>query len=454
MAKMTLMFLCISSAAEAAAANKFLMADTGAVHHDVQSNRVNAHDHFASFVQEHSREYKPGSEEYDTRLSLFSERLASVQQQNSRPDRTWTATINKYADWTKDELKVLRGYKRVPRRRYAQQEMSLLGTGVRISVNLTLPKDVSWANLSAFQVENVVDQGICGSCWAIAAAETLRAHAELNSHDRVFSTQQILSCTQNPNECGGEGGCDGATGELAMEYLLKAPLLLTEKDFRYVGQGPDLIACPSGMQSPLEKYSLDLGALSSSTSGTASSPRIMQSSAPASFVREAEASAAASIGLMSYRKLEENRLMPLMQALYEQGPVLLSVFASTKWSMYSSGVIDACGLKDVTIDHAVVLIGYGEDTTIDPANPLLFWHILNSWGADWGENGTIRLLRRVDEEQHCGMDNDPLAGTGCALGPNKAPDQVRVCGSCGILYDNVVPVFRLSSTGLLHKMRR
>ncbi|CAK9105406.1 unnamed protein product [Durusdinium trenchii] len=135
-------------------------------------------------------------------------------------------------------------------------------------------------------------------------------------------------------------------------------------------------------------------------------------------------------GLRGWQRLPVNRYEPLLRAVYERGPVGVSV-AARSWHLYSAGVFDYCD-QDAVIDHAVTLIGFGRD----PKSSEKFWLIQNSWGHHWGEGGRIRLLREEDESR-CGWDRQPEKGTAC----KGDPAQVRVCGMCGILYDSVVPHF-------------
>merc|ERR1719313_2202464 len=57
----------------------------------------------------------------------------------------------------------------------------------------------------------------------------------------------------------------------------------------------------------------------------------------------------------------------------------------------------------VKVDHAVLMIGWGEEVSKekDPVTKLEkktpYWVVQNSWGSDWGENGTIRMIRGENE---------------------------------------------------------
>lgn len=172
-------------------------------------------------------------------------------------------------------------------------------------------------------------------------------------------------------------------------------------------------------------------------------------------------------GMHGYKMLERNKEQPLLMALYQHGPVATST-AAGNWFEYSRGIFDGCP-KDVVVDHAVTLYGFGEQRVhSEPLMPILtssrgespkfeaksnvkmYWLIRNSWGRSWGEEGFIRMLRYGDgkDDAHCGTDTDNAAGTGCK-GDAKT---VTVCGMCGFLWDSVVPHFHpvTSSDGSKH----
>jgi len=252
----------------------------------------------------------------------------------------------------------------------------------------------------------------------------IRAHSELFQEEHFCSIEQILSCTPNPQHCGGDGGCKGATAELGIGYVVRKGCVSTP-NWRYAMK-EESERCPSVETSFAERVAGDFDGHSTALIDEAS-----------------EAALGLSIGLRGYTKLPENQLAPVMLAIVERGPVAVSIAANSQWSLYKSGIMEACH-KDAVINHAVTLVGFGTGRSEEEAGQR-YWQIQNSWGPDWGEGGFLRLERGSNEEEaaYCGVDRKPHDGSGCAGGP----PEVRVCGSCGILYDTVVPDFALSSRG-------
>ncbi|KDO19127.1 hypothetical protein SPRG_14959 [Saprolegnia parasitica CBS 223.65] len=86
----------------------------------------------------------------------------------------------------------------------------------------------------------------------------------------------------------------------------------------------------------------------------------------------------------------QNSYDDVMKAL-QNGPLSISIDASgAGFRHYGSGIYDAsdCKSDGVTVDHAVMLMGYGAT-----AGGELYWIVRNSWGTMWGENGQMRMKR-------------------------------------------------------------
>mmetsp|Transcript_562 Transcript_562/g.1125 ORF Transcript_562/g.1125 Transcript_562/m.1125 type:complete len:419 (-) Transcript_562:61-1317(-) len=381
--------------------------------------------HFLSFMQRYGRTYEQDSEEFSQRLYIFSRNMAEVDAHNDRPERQWTAAINEFADRTETELAQLRGWRggALPSSLRAQQQRpSRAGsTFLKQSAKATvLPRDFSnWTRLKSLQ--SIRDQGGCGSCWAVAGITVLDAHWEIYSaanKTRAFSVQELVKCVRNPHHCGGTGGCAGATVELAYDYAINQGLA-TQEELPYDPNSLHNGQCKNQPQGDAIFLS------DAAEKGMSDSIDIAKPG-----VHVAQVSPATAVGMRAWERLPENTYEPLMRAVYERGPVAISVAASP-WSWYSKGVFDKCP-KDAVIDHAVTLIGFGEDLGHK------YWLVQNSWGQGWGEDGRIRIVRHDSDDQHCGVDRQPEVGTGCEGGPA----QVKVCGMCGILYDTVVPHFK------------
>merc|ERR1719440_1012142 len=112
-----------------------------------------------------------------------------------------------------------------------------------------LADSVDWPNhfktKRAYDLE-VPDQLRCGSCWAVATANVLNIWDQIvNKRPRdgdAFSAQEFVNCVPNPRSCGGTGGCNGATVELAMHWALEVGLTRLSKT-PYIGKDHTQ-ACP------------------------------------------------------------------------------------------------------------------------------------------------------------------------------------------------------------------
>lgn len=348
---------------------------------------------------------------YGERVALFQKRVETVRKHNEKKDRLWTATVNKFADYTDEEFHAMLGHRPMRRQSspvamfshlqtssFLQEVGNQAGPGAG-GVSLTASADhgsgaslaatVDWrqtvqANATEL-ARTAKDQGGCGSCWAVAAAGALEVHAAMTgAHVEPVSYEQLVDCVVNLRQCGGTGGCHGATAELALEYV---------KD-----HGIDLASNYRGYQSGGGEGHCQ---------------------APTNPALRAE----------GFVRLPENEGQPLLEAVAHHGPVVVSADASG-WSMYSNGVFDGCG-KDAITNHAILLMGYGHDAGKNKD----YWLIRNSWGQYWGEEGFIRLLRHSSDEEFCGTNRKPEDGVGCAGGPSEVP----VCGMCGVLADSAYP---------------
>lgn len=268
----------------------------------------------------------------------------------------------------------------------------------------TLPLSVDWRDAGV--VTAVKDQGKCGSCWAFATTAVIESYVALETGELFdLSPQQIVSCAPNPEECGGTGGCYGATVQVGIDYLTSTTGLSSQW------------TNPYQTEVYYNSYTASNGNCLDGVSVSSSSHDILV--------------APAEVQVTGYQELGTNSYTDLMVAL-SQGPVAVSVDAD--FGAYEDGIYDGCNSSSPLIDHAVVAVGYGEEDGVG------YWIVRNSWTPTWGNDGYINLLREdirsaVNNKPSCGVDTDPDMGTGCEGGPSE----VIVCGTCGILYDNVVP---------------
>jgi len=331
---------------------------------------------FSSYVRDYGKSYSDA--EYRFREEIFNKNLIDIKQHNTE-DHSWKKGVNHLTDQTEEEWGSLLGLNKGLLHR---QKVEHKGPTLR-SKRSDLPDLVDWRDKGI--ITPVKDQGNCGSCWTFGTAETIESFWALKYGSIMeFSEQQILDCTPNPNDCGGTGGCGGGTAQIAMDRIMKMGGITTEWRYPYVSYFGNAQTC---------KFS--------SNNMTVNPVAKLQ----------------------SWVRLEMNDQDTVIAALASTGPLIINVDASA-WASYESGVFNGCNQTNPDINHVVQLVGYGPD----------YWLVRNSWSSLWGDNGYIRLMK--DSTVPCGIDLNPQDGDIC----NGGPTTVKVCGTCGIVYDVTYPI--------------
>jgi len=333
---------------------------------------------FENYEKEFAKRYV--GDERLKRQEIFNEHLDIIRKHNADPDMTWFLGVNEFADWSPEEFSATRLNHR-PHPPQDFQGASNLGAAAPIGA---LPDSVDWRTKPGV-VTAPKNQGGCGGCWAFSAAETLESHLAIATGKPApkLSTQQLISCAPNPKKCGGTGGCQGSTQPLAFNYSEIAGIT-TEADYPFVGSTGK---CDTSKIKPVAKNS-------------------------------------------GFTYLPTNNYTALISAVANKGPIAISIAAGgVGWQLYHGGIMKPGPFnKGVAVDHAVQLVGYGEE------KGTLFWLVRNSWG-NWGEKGYIRIERFGEGKEPCGMDTKPQDGMACA-GDTKP---VKYCGLCGILSSSSYP---------------
>jgi len=189
------------------------------------------------------------------------------------------------------------------------------------------------------------DQGQCGSCWAFSTVGAIEAHLKkIGLSNTYLSPQQLINC----NTIGAQG-CKGGVFQGALEYI-KTNGLVLEETLSYKGQ--NLNCDTSILNNPVVKMS-------------------------------------------GYQSCKEPCSEDDIYQLLKQGPILIGVDGeNSNFRAYKGGIYN---LACKTLNHAVILIGFGKDSETGKD----YWLVRNSWGIDWGEDGLIRIERNVNNNNSC-----------------------------------------------------
>jgi len=288
---------------------------------------------FWNWVHTHGKSYTT-MEEIEYRQTVWEATVQRIAQHNSQ-SHGWRMAVNKFADMTPYEFQMLYvsgGFQEADHQR--RKAVQFYNNFVWKN-NASLPSSVDWTTQGA--VTPVKNQGQCGSCWAFSTTGSLEG-AYFLSNGTLFSLseQQLVDCAGST----GNQGCNGGLMDDAFSYIHSNGGVTTEANYPYTAQ--------DGVCDTTKEHQV-------------------------------------VATLSSYTDVPTNSDAALMNAIAQQ-PVSVAVEADqNSFQFYSGGVMTAsCGTN---LDHGVLAVGYGTDAGQD------FYKVKNSWGADWGEAGYIRLGR-------------------------------------------------------------
>jgi C1A family cysteine protease len=283
------------------------------------------------------------------RAAHFAATINQVIEHNLKYQKNATSyrvSLNKFADV--DRTLKSRQLKSFNRPFTARHREDALIYGLSEKLANQLPTEFDWR---AFNFKTRVrDQGDCGSCWAITVAGALEAQNFWYNRQNVeLSPQELVDCSRKDH------GCNGGWFESAFEYVSsKADQWLSgEVKYPYTTQQ---LQCDDGARRP---NSCDLNEDNYQMRCTGS------------------------------RQLPVDNEEALKEALIVNGPVPVALHVTSNMYMYAAGIFQDDTCVKSALNHAVLLVGYGQDEQTG----LNFWTIKNSWGEDWGEDGYVRILR-------------------------------------------------------------
>ena len=223
----------------------------------------------------------------------------------------------------------------------------------------SVPDSYDWRDHGNI-VGPVKNQEQCGSCWAFSAVGALESQVtKVTGTPVVLSEQEMVDCVKNVTSPDKSSvccdGCMGGEMYSVYQYLIENNSEDdTESQYPYKAVDQDCQVLPSTVKIKLNSFvTLPIG--------------------------------------------DEDSIKT---ALYKHGPISVGVNANQDWQLYSKGIYNpseqACDSSSSSMDHGVILVGYGSDGGLD------YWIVRNSWGEDWGESGYMRLGRGHNA---CGVAN-------------------------------------------------
>lgn len=305
---------------------------------------------------------------------MFKQDTALIEMVNSDSTSSWKATKhNKFSDRPLKQMMSMLGRRQFKKARNSAKALKDKRNDKEKYGDL--PTAWDWRDVDGVNyVDKVVDQGFCGSCYAMATVSSMTSRFRVATGEvdhPLLSAQNILGCSRTNQ------GCDGGYPYLAAKYGEDVGFVAESCD-TYKDDDVQQGTCTNDQQCAQTRY----------------------------FAKDYK-----YVGGY-YGGCSE---VEMMKEIKERGPVMVAFEAPVSLFYYHGGIFtgpdpekqeEGTATEWQHTNHAVVAVGWGVDEDKpDPKNngePMKYWIIKNTWGDDWGEGGYFKIRRSTDE---CGIES-------------------------------------------------
>lgn len=284
-------------------------------------------DLFTKFIKVYDKKYMT-AEEFEKRFEIFS---VNVQENANHllSSNEEELQMSPFLDLTPEEFEKQYLTLKSEDLAEARSKMTRLELTDRLE---ELPKSWDWREQGA--VNEVKNQGSCGSCWAFSAVANIEGLYKIQSGKLVsFSESELVDC-DNVDE-----GCNGGLMDNAFKWLQDNGGLNTEEDYPYVARRKTCSIKEDKFR----------------------------------------------VKISSFHDISQNE-DEIAEHLVKVGPLSVAINANLL-QFYWGGIFNPFICNPKGLNHGVAIVGFGEE------KGKKFWIVRNSWGKGWGEKGYFRIIR-------------------------------------------------------------
>ncbi|CAL7951168.1 unnamed protein product [Xylocopa violacea] len=302
---------------------------------------------FENFIKDFNKSYSSAKEKQD-RFKIFKQNLRTIEELRTFERGTADYGVTMFADLTPKEFKAhYLGF-----RPDLKQENDIPSAQAEIP-NIPLPPKFDWRDHGV--VTPVKNQGQCGSCWAFSVTGNVEGQYAIK-HGKLLSLseQELVDCDSL------DEGCNGGYMSNAYKAIERLGGLELESDYPYDAEN--------------EKCHFNRD--------------------------EALVQVVSSVNITSNET-------EMAQWLVKNGPISIAINANAM-QFYIGGVSHPLHFlcSPNSLDHGVLIVGYGTSKYPLFHKELPYWIIKNSWGPRWGERGYYRVYRG---DGTCGVNTQPTS---------------------------------------------